>query len=480
VIDALVNGFYFALQPLNLSLLLGGSLLGVLIGIIPRIRAIHGVVIFLPLSYAVGLPPKTILIFLVCIYYGSMFSGRIVDILNLSEDQSDTAITAQLKLSGYAAFCGTLLALSGLALSVTLFGKLAIQLGPSEYAILVVFAFASLSIQAGKFPLRTLVSTCLGIMFTTIGIDSNTGILRFTLGQPELYDGIELTTVAIGMFAISEIFVLFDKKIDRRRDFFPRQFQNAGELSFWSCKWCIARASIVGLLVGLLPGCGTAIARSFAQKMESRYSRRSEPLLTALRKTVATETANTAAAGGALIPMLALGIPGSGTTAILIGVLLLNNITPGPMLFLHNADIIWSLFAALAISSPLLLVFNLPLVKTLVRLPVVPEWLFAPCFISLAFVGAYSVNSSEISLLLMILFGTLGYLLQKFDYPLVPLLLGFILGRLFEDNLRRALAISGGDIGILFSSPICKILWLLALIVTILPPIISKRRSETS
>jgi len=479
VIDALIDGFHFVLQPLNSGLLLAGSLLGVLTGILPRIRAIHGVIIFLPLSYAIGLPPKTILIFLACIYFGSLFSGRVVDILNLSEGQSDADIAAQLKITGYAAFCGTLFVLAVFALSVTLLGKLAIQLGPAEYTVLVVFAFASLSIQAGEFPLKTWVSTCLGIMFTTVGIDSNTGVLRFTLNQPELYDGIELTTVAIGIFAVGEIFALLEKRQDKKRVLLPRQFKNTVELSLSSCQWCIARASLSGLLIGLLPGCGTAIARSFAQKVENKYNV-VDRSLRLLRKTVTIETATTAAAGGALIPMLALGIPGNGTTAVLIGVLLLNNITPGPILFLHNADIIWSLFAALAISSPMLLMFNLPLLKILTRFPEVPEWLFVPCFIGLAFVGAYSVNSSETSLLLMILFGILGYMLKKFDYPLVPLLLGFILGRLFEDNLRRALAISGGDIGILFSTPTCNILWLLSIIVTILPPMMLSRQSGKS
>ena len=476
MLEALSNGFLFIFQPLSFSLLLGGSLLGLLIGVLPGFRAIHGVVIFLPLSYAFGLPPKTILIFLVCIYYGSMFSGRISDILNQSENFSTKFISTQLQLSGPSSFCGTILALTGLILFVISAKILNISFGPAENVTLVIFAFASLSIQAGDYPARTLVSTCLGIMFTTIGIDSNTGILRFTLGQPELYDGIELTTVTIGMFVIGETFALFERKDQRNQATYSYLETQNKKYTLWIYRGTVIRASLVGLLIGVLPGAGTMIAKVFGRKLENKLSTKKSLSQKKLKEAIASESAGSAAAGGALIPMLALGIPGSGTTAILIGVLLLYNITPGPLLFTQNADIVWGLVAALAVSAPLLLILNKPITKIIIQLPHIPNWIIVPCFVCLAFVGVYSVNSSQVSLLLMILIGGLSHLLQKYHYPLIPLLLGFILGSLFEDNLRRALSISGGDINILYSSLTCKVFLILALIISLLPLLWQHRR----
>lgn len=452
-----------------------------LIGILPGIRCIHGVSVLMPISYAIGLPVETTLIFLVSMYCGTICGTRISDLLAESQIAQTDDIGPLLALSNVSSFVGRLVAIGGLILSVILLQRLMVQFDPAEYFALLVFAIASLSIRAGKNPIRTLASTCIGLMMATVGIDSTTGVLRFAFGQPELYDGIEFTTVVIGLFAISRAFVLFSEVVKKTAVVLriERIYLNTWQL--YSFRWTLLRASIAGFLVGLLPGAGTPIASSFSSCIENRFeavhldhgAKRS-------RDIVAEETANSAAVGGALVPMLALGIPGSGTTAVLLGSLLLYNITPGPTLFLHHADIIWSIIASMCIGSLILLLLNLFFIKHFVKVNRTPHWLFVPSFIVLAFVGGFSVNGSSFSLLLLILLGGFGYLLEKFEYPLIPLLVGFVLGDLMEDNLRRALAISGGEIDALVASPISISLFCISLFVVLLPYIWKRMKVSKS
>lgn len=473
-----IEGFLFVLQPLNALLLGTGALLGLLLGILPGLRAIHGAALFLPIAYAIGLDPKTALAFLISIYFASLTSGRIAHILELAGNQPEELTVRQLKLSNICVLLSVSLAMTGLVLVIVLLHGLQIRFGPPEYVVLVVFAFASLSIQAGRFPARTLISTAIGVLLATIGIDANTGVLRFTFGQPELYDGIEVTSIAIGIFVISEIMVMLDQRLPSNRKTVPLQtFRHASPpISPWTGK--LIKASLAGFAIGLIPGTGASAVSSFDRKERSSATNSTVTIDQRLNNAVVIETARAAAAGGALVPMLAFCIPGNSTTAIMIGALFLYNIPVGPSLFLHSIDIIWGLFAALAITSGLLFSIHRPLCLLISRVPVIPAWVFIPGLICLAFTGTYAVHQSWLSLALMLLFGGAGYLLQKFHYPLIPLLLGFILGELLEDNLRRALTWSGGEIHIFFSGPICQILWFLILLIIIVPLILRRRRAE--
>lgn len=469
IIEGLLLGFQIALTPLNFSLIILGSFIGILIGNLSGLRPIHGVSVLMPVSYAIGLPVETTLIFLVNIYCGAVCSARTSKLLNQFQT-GGKEITPLLGLSTVSSLAGGLLAVVGLILSVIMLQLFAVQLNPAEYFALVVFAIASLSVRAGQYPARALASTCIGLMMATVGIDSTTGVLRFAFGQPELYDGIEFTTVVIGLFAISRAFVFFDERIPKKvvipavKNMFP----DIGQLI--SCRWILLRASLSGFLVGLFPGAGTSIASTFSSSIEQRLaSDRSNQKGEEAKKIVAEETANSAAVGGALVPMLVLGIPGSGTTAILLGSLLLYNITPGPSLVILHADIVWSIICSMFLGSVMLLFINLLFKKYFIKVIRTPNWVFVPCFIVLAFIGGFSVDGSSFSLLLLILIGGFGYLLEKFEYPLIPLLVGFVLGDLMEDNLRRALAISGGEINTFFVSPICLTLFAMSFLVVTLP-----------
>lgn len=479
IAEGLRQGFNLATTVLNLNMMIAGALLGTLIGALPRLRAIHGVAVFLPLTYAVALPVESTLIFLVTIYYAAEFGSQrsVASVHKPLAGQGKMG--SMMALSGVSSFFGGMMAVIGLMLSVWLLKQLAVRLGPAEYFVLVIFAFASLSISAGNYPVRTLISTVLGLMLATIGIDSTTGVLRFALDIPQLFDGIEFTTVVVGLFVISEIFVFLEpeKALSEVRRQDEKQAVNIS--SIFACKWAMVRASVAGFVVGLLPGAGTTIASSFSSQTEKYLASGDRDAQTLqLNEEVAAETANSAAAGGAMVPMLALGIPGSGTTAILLGALLLHNITPGPGLFNQHADLVWGIAASMFLGNLFLLVLNLPFQKFFLRVQDAPNWIIAPCLLVLAFIGVFSVNESSLSLFLMVVFGLFAYLLRKWHYPLVPLLLGFVLGELMENNLRRALAISGGDLQILYFSPISKVLWTLTLFVVLLPLILRRFRRE--
>lgn len=468
IFSGIIQGLELALLPLNLGLILFGAFLGTLVGALPGLRAIHAVAIMLPIAYALELPVDATLIFLLTIYYGCEYGGRIGPIL--SHGGKGESVSTQLAATGISSFCGALIAILGLMIIVSLLKLIQIDLSPAEYFALVIFAFAALTFRTGAYPVKTLLSTCIGVMLATIGIDSTTGILRFTMGQPELYDGIEFTTVAIGLFVISEIFTLLE---NADQDAVPTTQMETVKIE-WpkisSCKWAILRGGFIGFLVGILPGSGTTVASDVSEQLEHQYA--ADSLNNKQSETkilLARETANNAAAGGTVAPLLALGIPGSGTGAILLGALLLYNITPGPNLFNQQIQLVWGLVVAALIGNVILLILNIPLIELFIKLHAIPRHVLTSALLVLAFISCFSVHSSSMSLLVMVMVGLISYLLQKWHYPLVPLLLGFVLGELMENNLRRALAISGGNQQILFSSPISKTLWLMSFLVILLP-----------
>ncbi len=507
ILDFLLQGFVVALKPLNLGLALVGAFIGTLVGAMPGIGPINGVAVLLPLSYSLGLPPETALIMLAGIYYGAEYGGRISSILlNIPGDAGAVMSTldgyplahqgkagSALALSAISSFIGGTIAVIGLTLFAPPLAEMAIKFGPAEYFSLMIFAFASLAVIVGKNPLKTGISAVLGVMLAIVGVDSGTGVLRYTYDQPELYDGIDFLIVIIGLFAISEILLLVERtqintaELARADSVDPssmgtkmmnlvpiavnRAIVNLEEVL--ACKWTILRSSIIGFIIGVLPGTGASIASAVAYATEKRFNDQEKTFGKGdIRGLAAPEAANNAAAVGAFIPMLTLGIPGSGTTAILLGGLLLYNIQPGPMLFTQQPEIVGGLIASMYLGNLMLLVLNLPLVGWFTRILLVPNWLLVPGIVVMAFVGVFSVHGSIVSIFFMLAIGIFGYFLRKLQYSLIPLILGFVLGEVMEGNLRRALAISGGDIGILFQSPISQSLWILTLSIVILLPIV--------
>ncbi|WP_026480943.1 tripartite tricarboxylate transporter permease [Ahrensia sp. 13_GOM-1096m] len=484
VFSGLAQGFSVALQPLNLFLVLAGCFAGTLIGALPGIGPINGVAILLPIAYSLGLPPESALILLAGIYYGAEYGGRISSILlNVPGDASAVMTTLDgnpmakngeagraLSLSAVASFVGGTIAVVLMSLFGPLLASYAVTFSPSDYVALMVFAFASLASLIGKNPVKTFLGALIGLMLASIGIDANTGVVRFTFGVPDLLAGIDFLVIVIGLFGMAELIHLVEQqsagtlkalKIDKT-------FVSMKDLAL--CKWTIIRSSFIGFFIGILPGTGASVASAVAYGAEKRISDTENTFGTGNpRGLAAPESANNAAAGGAMVPMLTLGIPGSGTTAILLGALLLFNVTPGPLMFTDRPEIAWGLIASMYLGNLALLIINLPLVGLFARMLTIPQQYLTPLIAVLAFIGVYSVVSNPHDLYMIIGLGVFGWFLRKLEFSLAPVILGFVLGGLFEDNLRRALSISGGDWSILFTSIDSVVLYILAATVVILP-----------
>ncbi|MCK2185240.1 tripartite tricarboxylate transporter permease [Halomonas getboli] len=469
ILDFLVHGFAVALQPEHLLLALIGCTVGTLVGALPGLGPVNGVALMIPLAFNFGLAPTAALILLVSVYYGCMYGGRISSIvLNIPGDEPAMMTTLDgypmaragrggeaLGLSAVASFAGATIATIGLTLFAPLLVKVAIRFGPAEYFALFMLAFATIGgVTSGSFT-KSFIAACLGLLLGTVGIDPVSSVARYTFGWYELYDGIDYLVALIGLFAISECLLFLER--DQRQDAAPVRLGSAapGMRRSLDCASSIGRGSLIGFIAGVLPGAGASLGSFLSYSLEKRRwgaegdFGRGDP-----RGVAAPEAGNNAAAGGALIPMLSLGIPGSGTTAILLALLLSMNITPGPLLFEQQPDMVWGLVAALFIGNVMLLVLNIPLVGLFAKVLQAPSWFLMPMVVLVAFVGIYSLNNSPFDLYMMLAFGVLGYVLRKLEIPTVPVVLGLLLGGQMEFNLRRALSITGGDWSILWSSGI--------------------------
>ena len=499
ILSGLGQGFAVALQPFNLFLVLMGCFLGTLIGALPGIGPINGVAILLPIAYSLGFPPESALILLAGIYYGAEYGGRISSILlNVPGDAGAVMTTLDgspmakrgeagraLSLSGVASFVGGSIAIILMTLFAPILAAFAVKFSPADYVALMVFAFTSLASLVGKNGIKTLLAAMIGLMIASIGVDANTGVMRFTMGSPDLMAGIDFLVIVIGLFGMAELLHLVESYARGTLKTLPIDNTFVSWADIFKVKWVMLRCSIIGFIVGVLPGTGASVASAVSYGTEKRLAGESGKSFGTgdIRGLAAPEAANNASASGAMVPMLTLGIPGSGTTAILLGALLLFNITPGPMLFQQKPEIAWGLIASMYIGNVALLVINLPLVGLFARLLTIPQQYLTPMIAVLAFIGVYSVVGNPFDLYMVIGLGVVGWILRKLEFSLAPVILGVVLGHLFEDNLRRALSISGGDWSILLQSTNSLMLYGLAILVVVLPIAIGRmiqaRKSKT-
>jgi putative tricarboxylic transport membrane protein len=476
-IKHLLEGFVVASAPHNLLTALIGSFLGTVIGMLPGLGPINGVAILLPIAYAMKLAPETSLILLVAVYAGCEFGGRISSILiNVPGDAGAVMTTIDgypmarkglagpaLSISAFASFTGSMVAALGIVAFAPLLSEWALAFGPAEYFALMVLALSCLGGLVGDSMLKALIACLLGLMLSCVGIDANSGVYRYTFDLLHLSDGIPFIVVVIGLFAVSELMLMLQSHHAGIEPvpFSGRTLFNWQE--FLLTKWTILRSSVVGFFVGVLPGAGASIASAMTYSMERRMAGKGhcfgegDP-----RGVAAPEAANNASAYGSLIPMLTLGVPGSGTTAVLIGALTLYNITPGPTLFQDQPAIVWGLIASMFIAAVMLLVLNIPLVKLFIKLLDIPNWALVPGVAAVSLIGVYAIHGTTFDLILGTLIGGLGYFLRVMNFPMAPFILGFVLGDMMEQNLRRALSISNGEMSILFQSPISVGLWIVA------------------
>lgn len=492
ILSSLWAGFAVAALPINLALIVAGCFAGTLIGALPGLGPVNGVAILIPLTFAFGLNATSSMILLSAVYYGCMYGGRISSILlNIPGDEPAIMTTIDgypmarkgqasdaLAISGVASFIGATLATLGLTLFAPLLAKAAIYFGPADYFALYVMAFATIGGISGTDPRKTLLAALLGLMLGTVGLDPSTGVARYTFGSFNLYDGFDPIVALVGLFAISEILFFLEQKAQDRKPIpkgrvFPRLSRVKEGLG------ASLRGSVIGFIAGILPGAGASLGAVMAYSFEKRLKDKGSFGTGDPRGVAAPEAGNNAASGGALIPMLTLGVPGSGTTAVMLAMLISLNIQPGPLLFERSPDLVWGLVAALYLANFVLLILNLPLIGIFTRVLGLPAWGLMPLVVAISYLGVYAITHAAFDLMVMSGFGILGFVLRKLDFSLVPVVLGLLLGMDMENNLRRALSISGGDFTILLQSPIALLLYGITAAFLALTLWLSRRDSHT-
>ncbi|MDP3833568.1 MAG: tripartite tricarboxylate transporter permease [Hydrogenophaga sp.] len=484
VLQHLVLGFGVALTPTNLLIAALGCFIGTIVGLLPGLGPINGVAILMPLAFAMKLPPETSLILLAAVYIGCEYGGRISSILLNVPGDAGAIMTAldgypmarngqggvALSISAWSSFVGSLVATIGIVLFAPLLASWALSFGPAEYFALMCFAFACIAGLMGDAPVKAGLAALIGLSMSCVGLDSNSGVYRFTGGDVHLSDGIQFVVVVIGVFSISELLLMLQQHHSS-----TGMVTQTGRMLFnWrelkATWWGTLRSSVVGFGVGVLPGAGATIASAMTYSMEKSLTDKEGTFGKGdIRGVAAPEAANNSAATGSFVPMLTLGVPGSGTTAVMVGALSLYNITPGPALFTQQPDLVWGLIASLFVANVILLVLNIPLVGVFTKVLSVPNWLLVPGIVAVSSVGVYAVHATTFDLVLMTGLGFAAYLLRKQGIPMAPLILGFVLGDMMEQNLRRALSISNGDAAILVASPISIGLWTAAALMLLVP-----------
>lgn len=475
----LAMGFGVAVTPFTLFLALIGSFLGTIFGALPGLGPANGVAILIPVCFTLGFDATQSLVMLTSVYYGTMYGGRISSILlNIPGDEPAMMTTLDgypmarqgragdaLVISGVASFTGSVLSTIGLVVLAPILAGIAYLFGPAEYFALYLLAFATLGGIASKNQAKAALAACLGLGFAMIGLDNSTGLPRYTGGNMHLMDGVDFLVAIVGLFAISEVFIFIESH--------GKSSAIGVTLGKITIPWKDLKATFgttlrgtgIGFLAGVLPGAGASLGSFLAYIAEKGWAGSSgrfgegDP-----RGVAAPESGNNAAAGGAMVPMLTLGVPGSGTTAVMLALLMTLNITPGPLLFKEQPEVVWGLIASLFIANIMLLIMNVPMVKLFVKVLMVPAWVLMPLVTMVSFVGIYSLSGSYFDLVMMVGFGALGYVLRKLDVPTVPVILGILLGSQMEENLRNAMVVSNGDWTYLFSSGISIGLWAAAIL----------------
>ncbi|WP_342753199.1 tripartite tricarboxylate transporter permease [Shouchella clausii] len=480
--EGLLQGFQVAFSWEGILFVFIGVLLGTIIGMIPGLGPISAIAIMIPITY--GMNPTIALVMMAGVYYGSMYGGSTSSILLNAPGVAGTVAAAfdgypmakqgkagkALAISAICSFVGGTVSVVLLMLFAPMLASVAIYFGPPEYFALMLLGLTAIASLSDGSTLKALTSAVLGFIVVTIGIDSQTGTTRFTFGSVNLLDGIDFLIIALGVFAIAEVcFLILNRKESMSG------FKNIGSLKlsksdFKEMKGPMTRQSLLGFLLGILPGAGATISSFIAYISEKRLAKKPEEFgKGSIKGLAAPETANNAATSGAFVPLLSLGIPGSGTTAVMLGAFLVLGVQPGPLLMTENPTVFWGVIASMYIGNLFLLILNLPLIPFLSKILAVPRPLLISLVIVFSMVGVYAVSFSTFDLYLLVLFGILGYLMRIFAFPAAPFILAFILGGMMEQMLRQSLTISDGSFMIFLQSPLAVSLFALTLIALIFP-----------
>ncbi|WP_332814685.1 tripartite tricarboxylate transporter permease [Ramlibacter sp.] len=490
IFDALLQGFATAISPANLVWALVGCALGTAVGVLPGIGPAVAVAMLLPITGKVEITAS--MIFFAGIYYGAMYGGSTTSILLNTPGETATLVTAmegnRMAKSGRAgaalatAAIGSFVAGTIATVIVTLFApavaEFAVKLGPPEYFMLMVLAFTTVSAVLGKSTLRGMTALLLGLAIGCIGLDQISGQPRYTLGVPELLDGIEIVLVAVGLFAVSEVMyaALYEGRSPQQRHAMSRVYMTRRDWRRSIPAWL--RGAAIGAPFGCIPAGGTEIPTFLSYATEKKLAK-GEDLAEfggkgAIEGVAGPEAANNATVTAALIPLLTLGIPTSNTTAILLGAFQNYGIQPGPQLFTSSAALVWALIASLYIGNLMLLVLNLPMVGLWVKLLKIPRPQLYAGILIFATVGAYGMRQSAFDLVLLYGIGLLGVVMRRFDFPTAPVVVGMILGPLAEAQMRNAVSIGEGSFAVFVQRPMSLALVLVVLAVLVLPRLLRR------
>jgi putative tricarboxylic transport membrane protein len=476
----LIAGFITALTPVNLLFGMLGVTVGTAIGVLPGIGPALTISLLLPITY--GVDPTTAFIMFGGIYYGAMYGGSTTSILVQMPGEAASVVTsldgfqmarrgragAALATAAIGSFVAGTFATFMLTLLAPLLVSFALGFGPPEYFALMLLALTAVSGLSGGSAPRAMFSTMLGLALGIVGIDLQSGQARLTFGIPSLLSGIDVVVAAIGFFAVGE--VLWAAATRRQAEEPVRQL---GSLRMtaeeWRRSWpAWIRGSFIGFFVGVLPGAGATVSTFLAYSAERNASKHPEEFgKGAIEGVAGPEAANNASAGGSMVPLLALGIPGSGTTAIMLAAFQLYGLQPGPLLFAQKPQLVWGLIASLYISNVLLLALNLPLVGIWVKLLQVPQPLLCGAVLAFSTLGVYTLNHNSFDLVVVWTLGLLSFAMRRLDFPIAPTILGLVLGPLLEQEFRKSIAISVGDPTIFVTRPICAAILAVALILAV-------------
>lgn len=480
----LLDGIGAATAPAVLLTTIVGAIVGLLIGALPGLGPTAGVAIMLPV--AAGFGGVAAIACLGGVYYGAMFGGAISSILLGIPGDAPAVMTVidgypmaqkgeagrALGMSVFASFVGGLFGVTGLVLLAGPVAKMALAFGPTEMTAIMCFALSLLSVLGGRNAIKGFVALGIGFWLGTVGLDPIAGIARFTFGSSHLFDGLDFSLIAIGMFGLTAIFTSLGVSVDKplakysMRTLMPRLSDTIVS------RWQLLQGSLVGFVVGVLPGVGGTAATMLSYALAKRTSNTPELYGTGIVQGVAApESANNSASYASMIPLFSLGIPGSATTAVLMGGLLMVGLQPGPLLFAENPEFVWSVFGSFVIGNIALVFLTLLLTPLLASALYVSKAFLYPVVIALVLFGVYAIDYSMTNVVVTVIAGVIGLILLKLDYPAVPLILGLVLGPLLERNIRRTLIQSQGDLSVFIERPISLVLFLATLIVLVLPPL---------
>jgi putative tricarboxylic transport membrane protein len=498
-LELLLRGFTVSLTPMNIGAAFLGAILGLIVGAMPGIGSLAGVALLLPLTYKFD--PTTAIIMLGALYYSNMYGGSFSAILLNIPGDSPAVMTAldgypmakKKKRPGQALFTANMSSFIGGSVGIIILtfagpalANLGLKFGPSEMTAILLIAMTSISWLVGENPIKGMLITMVGILLASIGMDTLSGAPRYDFGSMYLLGGIPFTPFVIGTVGFSQVISLINERNkSSENEKVDTKLSIRGSLltkhDFRRLLPPALRSGFLGTFVGVLPGAGATTGSFMGYAVQKKFKSEEELGTGAIEGIAACEAANNAAAAGAFAPLLALGIPGSGTGAVLLGGLMLWGLNPGPLLFQNNPDFAWGLISSLFLANILTLMIAIMVIPFLTKILSVPTKYMIPIITVVCVVGSYSTNNSMYGVLVMLLSGILGYVMQKNDYPTAPMLLSFVLAKLLESNMRKAFIISGGSLNIFFTRPITLVLMIIFIALIVVPivrSLLGRRKKE--